>query len=111
MDVLYHKRMKFSKYRKGKCSMGYKPDGTKLGFERYGTQSCRAGRISYRAIEVAHLALIGHCHRAMSGQFQKNGKIWVRVFADIPLTVKPIEVRMGRGKVNPPGYISRVSAG
>ncbi|YP_009827571.1 ribosomal protein L16 (mitochondrion) [Trifolium pratense] len=110
-DVLYPKRTKFSKYRKGRCSRGSKPDGTKLGFGRYGTQSCRAGRLSYRAIEAARRAIIGHFHRAMSGQFRKNGKIWVRVFADIPITGKPTEVRMGRGKGNPTGWIARVSAG
>ncbi|KAG5138870.1 hypothetical protein JHK84_032638 [Glycine max] len=95
----------------GKCSRGCKPDGTKLGFGRYGTQSCRAGRLSYRAIEAARRAIIGHFHRAMSGQFRKNGKIWVRVFADIPITGKPTEVRMGRGKGNPTGWIARVSTG
>ncbi|OIV98281.1 hypothetical protein TanjilG_09915 [Lupinus angustifolius] len=47
----------------------------------------------------------------MSGQFRKNGKIWVRVFADIPITGKPTEVRMGRGKGNPTGWIARVSTG
>ncbi|KAK7239692.1 hypothetical protein RIF29_43344 [Crotalaria pallida] len=93
------------------CSRGCKPDGTKLGFGRYGTQSCRAGRLSYRAIEAARRAIIGHFHRAMSGQFRKNGKIWVRVFADIPITGKPTEVRMGRGKGNPTGWIARVSTG
>ncbi|KAK7313243.1 hypothetical protein VNO77_37838 [Canavalia gladiata] len=110
-DVLYPKRTKFSKYRKGRCSRGCKPDGTKLGFGRYGTQSCRAGRLSYRTIEAARRAIIGHFHRAMSGQFRKNGKIWVRVFADIPITGKPTEVRMGRGKGNPTGWIARVSTG
>ncbi|XLU64163.1 hypothetical protein S245_023372 [Arachis hypogaea] len=95
----------------GRCSRGCEPDGTKLGFGRYGTQSCRAGRLSYRAIEAARRAIIGHFHRAMSGQFRKNGKIWVRVFADIPITGKPTEVRMGRGKGNPTGWIARVSTG
>ncbi|KAL5070576.1 hypothetical protein RYX36_021463 [Vicia faba] len=102
-DLLYPKRTKFSKYRKGRCIRGCKLDGTKLGFGRYGTQSCRAGRLSYRAIEAARQAIIGHFHRAMSGQFRKNGKIWVRVFPDIPITGKPTIVRMGRGKGNPTG--------
>ncbi|KAL5057244.1 hypothetical protein RYX36_028848 [Vicia faba] len=110
-DVLYPKRTKFSKYRKGICSRGCKPDGTKLGFGRYGTKSCRVGRLSYRAIEAARRAIIEHFHRAMSGQFRKNGKIWVRVFVDIPITGKPTKVRMGRGKGNPTGWIARVSAG
>ncbi|KAK6925290.1 Ribosomal protein S3, C-terminal [Dillenia turbinata] len=93
------------------CSRGCKPDGTQLGFGRYGTQSCRAGRLSYRAIEAARRATIGQFHRAMSGQFRKNGKIWVRVLADLPITGKPTEVRMGRGKGNPTGWIARVSTG
>ncbi|KAK4412331.1 Ribosomal protein S3, mitochondrial [Sesamum alatum] len=95
----------------GRCSRGCKPDGTQLGFGRYGTKSCRAGRLSYRAIEAARRAIIGHFHRAMSGQFRRNGKIWVRVLADIPITGKPTEVRMGRGKGNPTGWIARVSTG
>nr|YP_003587232.1 ribosomal protein L16 [Citrullus lanatus]ACV96644.1 ribosomal protein L16 [Citrullus lanatus] len=101
--MLYPKRTKYSKYRKGRCSRGCKPDGTQLGFGRYGIQSCRAGRLSYRAIEAARRAIIG--------QFRRNGKIWVRVFADLPITGKPTEVRMGRGKGNPTGWIARVSTG
>ncbi|KAL7174752.1 hypothetical protein ACSBR1_043930 (mitochondrion) [Camellia fascicularis] len=93
------------------CSRGCKPDGTQLGFGRYGTKSCRAGRLSYRAIEAARRAIIGQFHRAMSGQFRRNGKIWVRVLADLPITGKPTEVRMGRGKGNPTGWIARVSTG
>ena len=96
--MLYPKRTKSSKHRKGRCSRGCKPDGTRLGFGRYGTKSCRAGRLSYRAIEAARRARIGQFHRTMSGQFRINGKIWVRVLADLPITGKPTEVRMGRGK-------------
>ncbi|CAN1195428.1 60S ribosomal protein L16, mitochondrial [Linum perenne] len=47
----------------------------------------------------------------MSGQFRRNGKIWQRVLADLPITGKPTEVRMGRGKENPTGWIARVSTG
>ncbi|KAI3668574.1 hypothetical protein L1987_88409 [Smallanthus sonchifolius] len=95
----------------GRCSRGCKPDGTRLGFGRYGTKSCRAGRLSYRAIEAARRARIGQFHRTMSGQFRINGKIWVRVLADLPITGKPTEVRMGRGKGNPTGWIARVPTG
>jgi large subunit ribosomal protein L16 len=109
--VLYPKRTKFSKYSKCRCNRGCEPDGTQLGFGRYGTKSLRAGRLSYRAIEAARRALIGQFNRAMSGQFRRNGKIWVRVFADLPITGKPTEVRMGRGKGNPTGWIARVSTG
>nr|ULQ69399.1 ribosomal protein L16 [Gahnia tristis] len=110
-DVLYPKRTKFSKYSKCRCSRGCKPDGTQLGFGRYGTKSIRAGRLSYRAIEAARRAIIGQLNRAMSGQFRRKGKIWVRVLADLPITGKPTEVRMGRGKGNPTGWIARVSTG
>ncbi|RVW41421.1 60S ribosomal protein L16, mitochondrial [Vitis vinifera] len=92
----------------GGCSRGREPDGTQLGFGRYGTQSCRAGRLSYRAIEAVRRATIGQFHRAMSGQFRRNGKIWVRVLADLPITGKPTEVRMGRGKGNPTGIIHKI---
>ncbi|KAL3534693.1 hypothetical protein ACH5RR_003154 [Cinchona calisaya] len=95
----------------GRCSRRCKPDGTQLGFGRYGTKSCRAGCLSYRAIEAARRAIIGHFYRAMSGQFLRNGKIWVRVLADLPITGKPTEVRMGRGKGNPTGWVARVSTG
>ncbi|ESR41652.1 hypothetical protein CICLE_v10013231mg [Citrus x clementina] len=47
----------------------------------------------------------------MSKQFQRNGKIWVRVLADLPITGKPTKVRMGKGKGNPMGWIARVSTG
>ncbi|CAN1159801.1 60S ribosomal protein L16, mitochondrial [Linum perenne] len=57
-DVLYLKRMKYSKYRKGRCSRSCKPV-TQLGFGRYGTKSCKAGRLSYRANEAARWAIIG----------------------------------------------------
>ncbi|KAL8147160.1 hypothetical protein AgCh_004762 [Apium graveolens] len=60
---------------------------------------------------LARRAIIGQFHRAMSGQFRKNGKIWVRVLADLPITGKPTKVRMGRGKGNPTGWIARVSTG
>uniref|UniRef100_A0A251UQ41 Putative ribosomal protein L16, Ribosomal protein S3, Ribosomal protein L10e/L16 n=1 Tax=Helianthus annuus TaxID=4232 RepID=A0A251UQ41_HELAN len=110
-DVLYPKCTKSSKYRKGRCSRGCKPDGTRLGFGRCGTKSCRAGHLSYRAIEAARRARIGQFHRTMSGQFRINRKIWVRFLADLPITGKPTEVRMGRGKGNPTGWIARVSTG
>jgi hypothetical protein len=61
------------------------------------------GSLSYRAIEAARRAIIG--------QFRRNGKIWVRVLADLPITGKPTEIRMGRGKGNPMGCIARVSTG
>lgn len=109
--MLYPKRTKFSKYSKCRCSRGCKPDGTQLGFGRYGIKSLRAGHLSYRAIEAARRAIIGQLNRTMNGKFRRNGKIWVRLRADLPITGKPAEVRMGRGKGNPTGWIARVSTG
>nr|AHG58952.1 ribosomal protein L16 [Bazzania trilobata] len=100
--MLYPKRTKFRKYRKGRCE-GCEADGTELCFGKYGIKSCEAGRISYQAIEAAR--------RAISRKFRRNSKIWVRVFADIPITSKPAEVRMGKGKGNTKGWIARVSKG
>ncbi|CAI9261792.1 unnamed protein product [Lactuca saligna] len=56
-------------------------------------------------------AIIGQFHCTMSGQFRRNGKIWVRVLADLPITGEPTEVRMGKGKGNPTGWIARLSIG
>ncbi|GJP29955.1 hypothetical protein CLOM_g12553 [Closterium sp. NIES-68] len=77
--------------------------GTPLAFGKYGIKSCEAGRISYQTIEAAR--------RAISRKFRRSGQIWVRVFADIPITSKPTEVRMGKGKGNPTGWITRISEG
>nr|QJS35634.1 ribosomal protein L16 [Taxus cuspidata] len=101
--VLYSKHTRYHKYWKGICSRGCETGSTQFGFGRYGIRSCGAGRISYRAIEAAR--------RAISGQFRRNGKIWVRVFADLPITGKPTEVRMGKGKGNSTGWIARASTG
>lgn len=101
-SMLYPKRTKFRKYFKGRthrCQV----DGTKLSFGKYGIKSCEAGRISYQTIEAAR--------RAISRKFRRSGQIWVRLFADIPITAKPTEVRMGKGKGKPSGWIARVAEG
>lgn len=98
--MLFPKRTRFRKQFKGRCS-GYKQD--QLHFGQYGIQACAAGRIQYQTIEAAR--------RALSRQFRRNGQIWVRIFADIPVTSKPTEVRMGKGKGNPTGWIVRVKQG
>jgi large subunit ribosomal protein L16 len=100
--MLYPKRTKYRKYQKGRTN-SCKVDGVQLAFGKYGIKSCESGRISYQTIEAAR--------RAISRKFRRNGKIWIRVFADIPVTSKPTEVRMGKGKGNPVGWIARVSQG
>lgn len=100
--MLYPKRTKFRKYFKGRTN-AVKTDGTILSFGKYGLKACEAGRVSYQTIESAR--------RAISRKLRRSGQIWVRVFADIPITSKPTEVRMGKGKGNPTGWIARVSEG
>jgi large subunit ribosomal protein L16 len=101
--MLYPKRTKFRKYQKGRCHSLKARSGTQLSFAKYGIKACEPGRLPYQTIEAAR--------RAISRKFRRNGQIWVRVFADIPITSKPTEVRMGKGKGNPTGWITRISEG
>ena len=101
--MLYPKRTKFRKYQKGTTGRSCQVDGTHLSFGKYGIKVCQPGRISYQTIEAAR--------RAISRKFRRSGQIWVRIFADIPITSKPTEVRMGKGKGAVSGWIARVSKG
>jgi large subunit ribosomal protein L16 len=83
------KRMKFRKYMKGR-NRGYARSGYKLAFGDIAFKAVEAGRINSRQIEAARIAATRHIKR--------QGKIWIRVFPDKPLTAKPLEVRMGKGK-------------
>nr|YP_009755799.1 ribosomal protein L16 [Gonatozygon brebissonii]QIQ23077.1 ribosomal protein L16 [Gonatozygon brebissonii] len=100
--MLYPKRTKYRKYQKGRCNSS-KVDGSQLAFGKYGLKACESGRLSYQTIESAR--------RAISRKFRRSGQIWVRVFADVPITAKPTEVRMGKGKGNPTGWITRIQEG
>lgn len=102
--MLYPKRTKFRKYQKGSFNCGYHVDGTpQTAFGKYAIKACQSGRISYQTIESAR--------RAISRKFRRSGQIWVRVFADIPITSKPAEVRMGKGKGAVSGWVARISEG
>ena len=81
--------MKFRKYMKGR-NRGKARSGYKLEFGSIGFKAVEAGRINSRQIEAARIAATRHIKR--------TGKIWIRVFPDKPLTAKPLEVRMGKGK-------------
>jgi large subunit ribosomal protein L16 len=87
--MLMPKRMKFRKYMKGR-NRGKARAGYKLEFGNIGFKAVEAGRINSRQIEAARIAATRHIKR--------QGKIWIRVFPDKPLTKKPLEVRMGKGK-------------
>jgi large subunit ribosomal protein L16 len=103
--MLYPKRTKFRKYQKGRMRpSSCQVDGTShCAFGKYAIKTCQSGRISYQTIEAAR--------RAISRKFRRSGQIWVKVFADIPITSKPTEVRMGKGKGPVSGWIARVSKG
>ena len=87
--MLMPKRTKYRKYMKGR-NRGYARSGYKLAFGDIAFKAVEAGRINSRQIEAARIAATRHIKR--------QGKIWIRVFPDKPLTKKPLEVRMGKGK-------------
>ena len=87
--MLMPKRTKYRKMMKGR-NRGYATSGNKLEFGSIGFKATEAGRINYRQIEAARISATRHIKR--------TGKIWIRVFPAKPLTAKPLEVRMGKGK-------------
>ena len=77
--------------------------GVDVSFGEYGLQALEAGWISNRSIEAARIAMTRHIKR--------GGKVWIRIFPDQPVTKKPLEVRMGKGKGNPEGWVAVVRPG
>ena len=77
--------------------------GTTLNFGSFGLKAEQAGRISSRQIEAARRAITRHLKR--------SGRIWIRIFPDVPVSKKPVEVRMGKGKGVPETWICRVKPG
>jgi len=77
--------------------------GNKVSFGQYGLQATECGWISNRQIESARVAMTRHIKR--------GGKVWIRIFPDKPITSKPAETRMGKGKGNPEGWVAVVKPG
>lgn len=100
--MLSPKRTKFRKYQKGTIG-GIKSNITKLEFGKYGVKALQQGRISARTIEAVR--------RVMTRKFKRAGQIWIRLFPDISITEKPLEVRMGKGKGAPSFWVCRVQPG
>jgi large subunit ribosomal protein L16 len=100
--VLQPKRTKFRKQFKGK-NRGLAQSGNKVSFGEFGLKATERGRISARQIEAAR--------RAMTRKVKRSGKIWIRVFPDVPISSKPLEVRMGKGKGNVDYWCSKVQPG
>ncbi|MCP4315365.1 MAG: 50S ribosomal protein L16 [Hyphomicrobiales bacterium] len=87
--MLQPKRTKFRKQHKGRIK-GVAPGGTSLTFGSYGLKAKEPDRVNARQIEAARRAITRHMKRA--------GRVWIRIFPDTPVTSKPTEVRMGKGK-------------
>jgi len=100
--VLQPKRTKFRKMFKGK-NRGLAQSGNKVSFGEFGLKATERGRVSARQIEAAR--------RAMTRKVKRSGKIWIRVFPDVPISSKPLEVRMGKGKGNVDYWCSKVQPG
>src|SRR5574337_788930 len=100
--MLQPMRTKFRKAHKGRIK-GVATSATNLDFGEYGLKAMEPDRITARQIEAARRALTRHMKRA--------GRVWIRVFPDVPVSKKPIEVRMGKGKGAPEYWIVRVAPG
>jgi large subunit ribosomal protein L16 len=100
--MLAPKRVKYRKQMKGR-TRGHATRGNTVAFGHYGLISLVPGWISNRQIEAARVALT----RAM----KRGGKVWIRLFPDKPITKKPAETRMGKGKGNPEGWVAVVKPG
>jgi large subunit ribosomal protein L16 len=100
--MLQPKRTKFRKAFKGRIH-GVATSGQTLAFGEYGLKALEPERVTARQIEAARRALTRFMKRA--------GRVWIRVFPDVPVSKKPIEVRMGKGKGNPAVWVVRVKPG
>ncbi len=100
--MLQPKRTKFRKQHKGRIR-GNAKAGTTLVFGSFGIKAQEPERITARQIEAARRAMTRHMKRA--------GRVWIRIFPDVPVSKKPIEVRMGKGKGTPEFWCVRVKPG
>jgi large subunit ribosomal protein L16 len=100
--MLAPKRVKYRKKHKGRMN-GKATRGNKVSFGEYGLMAAEPAWISNRQIEAARVAMTRHIKR--------GGKVWIRIFPDKPITQKPAETRMGKGKGNPEGWVAVVKPG
>ena len=100
--MLQPKRTKYRKAQKGRIH-GLAKGGYTLNFGSFGLKATNAGRITARQIEA--------CRRAITRHMKRSGRMWIRIFPDVPVSKKPTEVRMGKGKGSPEYWMCRVQAG
>ena len=100
--MLQPKRTKYRKAFKGRIK-GVSKGGTSLNFGSYGLKALEPERVTARQIEATR--------RAVTREMKRQGKVWIRIFPDLPVTAKPIEVRMGKGKGSVDRWVARVAPG
>ena len=100
--MLSPKRTKFRKAHKGRIH-GMAKGGSKLNFGSYGLKAVSAERVTARQIEAARRAMTRHMKRA--------GRVWIRIFPDVPVSQKPAEVRQGKGKGTPEYWVAKIKPG
>jgi large subunit ribosomal protein L16 len=100
--MLQPKRTKYRKQQKGR-NRGLAYKGSRVDFGSFGLKAVQNGRITNRQIESARIA--------MTRYMKREGKVWIRIFPDKPITSKPLEVRMGKGKGNLDHYVAQIKAG
>ena len=100
--MLSPKRTKFRKAHKGRIH-GLAKGGTTLNFGTYGLKALEPERVTARQIEAAR--------RAITRAMKRAGRVWIRIFPDVPVSTKPAEVRMGSGKGAPEFWVARVKPG
>jgi large subunit ribosomal protein L16 len=100
--MLQPKRTKFRKQQKGK-NRGLAVRGSSVSFGEFGLKATGRGRVTARQIEASR--------RAMTRHVKRGGKIWIRVFPDKPITKKPLEVRMGKGKGSVEYWVAQIQPG
>jgi len=100
--MLQPKRTKFRKAHKGRIH-GLAKGGASLNFGAYGLKALTPGRVTARQIEAARRTITRHMKR--------QGRVWIRIFPDVPVTAKPIEVRMGKGKGSVDRWVAKIKPG
>src|ERR1700726_2874017 len=100
--MLQPSKTKFRKAHKGRIH-GLATSGATLSFGEYGLKAMEPDRITARQIEAAR--------RAMTRHMKRSGRVWIRIFPDVPVSKKPLEVRMGSGKGTPELWVARVKPG
>jgi large subunit ribosomal protein L16 len=100
--MMQPKKTKFRRAHKGRIS-GNTKGGSALNFGQFGLKALEPNRVNAREIEAAR--------RAITREMKRQGRVWIRIFPDVPVSKKPIEVRMGKGKGAPEFWAARVAPG